>query len=158
MILLALCTSACAGSVIGPPQTPQLDLELSDAHGRTLQLAAVRGRPALLFLFATYDATSQLALTPLLAAPADLQQRVTLLGIAVQPDAKAFLEPFREALDIHFPLYFNPDDTLLHGKSALGELPGVPAYVALDKAGHIRRTFFGVANTSVLAELVESAE
>ncbi|HKU36638.1 MAG TPA: TlpA disulfide reductase family protein [Polyangiales bacterium] len=157
MILVALGLSACAGSTLGT-QTPQLDLKLEDEQGRTLQLSALRGRPALLFLFATFDTTSQLALTPLLAAPAELQQRATLIGVAVQPDAKLFLGPFREALDIHFPVYFEPEGKLLEGKTELGELPGVPAYVALDKEGHIRGTFFGVAKTQELEALVDSAE
>jgi hypothetical protein len=111
----------------------------------------------LLFLFATYDATSQLALTPLITE-AQTDNRVTIIGIAVQDDAQVFLGPFKEALDIPFAIYIDSAGALLQGKTALGKLPGVPAYVALDAEGHIRKTFFGVASQDQLDELIDSAD
>lgn len=121
-----------------------------------MQLSTLRGRPCLLFLFATYDPNSQLALTPLLEA-GKREDRVTFVGVAVQPDAEAFLAPFREALDIPFALYFDSSQALLSGKTALGALPGVPAFVALDAEGHVRETFVGVPKVKELQELIESA-
>lgn len=150
-----LFLAACAGSMNGST-TPVLDLKVTDEQGRSLELAELRGRPSVLFLFTTYDATSQLALTPLVLA-SQTEERVTFIGIAVQPDAEPFLGQFKAFLDIPFALYIDNDGTLLQGKSALGQLPGVPAYVALDAEGHVRKTFFGVAKQDDIEELVESA-
>lgn len=136
--------------------TPTLDLKVTNEQGRSLELAALRGRPSVLFLFATYDANSQLALTPLIAA-SETENRVTFVGIAVQDDAQAFIGPFKKALDIPFAIYIDDAGALLQGKTALGRLPGVPAYVALDADGHVRKTFSGVATREVIEELVESA-
>lgn len=149
------CVSACAGS-LGGPTTPVLELKVTNEEGRSLELAELRGRPSLLFLFATYDTTSQLALTPLITA-SQTEDRVTFIGIAVQPDAGTFLGPFRKALDIPFALYIDDTGALLQGKTVLGRVPGVPAYVALDAGGHVRKTFFGVAKHAELEELVDSA-
>jgi hypothetical protein len=146
--------AACAGTA--QSTTPTLDLTVTNEQGRSLELAALRGRPSLLFLFATYDTSSQLALTLLIAA-SQTESRVTFVGIAVQEDAQAFIGPFKKALDIPFAIYIDDAGALLHGKTALGKLPGVPAYVALDAEGHVRKTFSGGAKKDVIEELVESA-
>jgi peroxiredoxin len=157
LILLAcLGIAGCAGSQSGST-TPALDLTLNNIDGRSLELSALRGRPALLFLFATYDAVSQIALTPLLAA-SESDKGVTIVGIAVQPDAREFLGPFRTALDIPFALYFDGSGALLQGKTALGKIPGIPAYVALDAEGHVRGTFFGVAKAADLETLIDTTD
>ena len=152
--LLLMAAGACAGTG-GRADEPALELSLINLEGRSLELAELRGRPTLLFLFATFDGTSQLALAPLMAAT-EREDRVTVLGIAVQPDAKAFLRPFRDALDVPFALYIDEKEALIHGHTALGRMPGVPAFVALDSEGHVRRTFFGVADRAELERLIES--
>jgi hypothetical protein len=121
-----------------------------------MNLSALRGRPTLMFLFATYDGISQIALAPLVAA-SERDDRVTFIGVAVQPDAGEFLPMFREALDVQFELYFDAKGALLHETTALGKLPGVPAFVAIDSEGYIRRTFVGVARREDLEALIESA-
>jgi peroxiredoxin len=149
-----LFLAACAGSL--GPTTPVLDLKVSNEQGRSLELAELRGRPSVLFLFTTYDATSQLALTPLILA-SQSEDRVTFIGIAVQPDARVFLGQFKKFLEIPFALYIDDAGALLQGTSALGKVPGVPAYVALDAEGHVRKTFFGIAKKDDIEELVDSA-
>ena len=158
-LALTVCASAiggCAGTGEAPAATPVMELTLTSETGRTLKLSALRGRASVLFLFATYDPSSQLALTPLLAATQH-EDRVTFVGIAVQPDAQAFLRPYREALDIPFALYFDGTQALLQGTTALGKLPGVPAFVALDAQGHVRKTFVGVPNAGDVQSVIESA-
>jgi peroxiredoxin len=133
-----------------------LDLSLTNEEGRSLDLSALRGRPSVLFLFATYDAPSQVALMPLLAA-SKAEDRATFVGIAVQPDAQAFLAPFRKALDIPFALYFDGTGALLKGTTALGKIPGIPAFVALDAEGHVCKTFIGVPSKADLESVIASA-
>jgi hypothetical protein len=150
---LVFLLAACAGT---GQSTPTLDLTVTNEQGRSLELAALRGRPSLLFLFATYDSSSQLALTLLIAA-SQTESRVTFVGIAVQDDAQTFIGPFKKALDIPFAIYIDGAGALLQGKTVLGKLPGVPAYVAIDAEGHVRKTFSGVAKREVIEDLVESA-
>lgn len=164
-LALVLASASAAGSLgCGGPgpsgdarsATPRLELSLISDEGRTLNLSALRGRPVLLFMFATYDASSQLALAGLLRK-LEGDTRITPIGVAVQPDARAFLAPFRAALELPFPIYIDATNALLTGESALGKLPGVPAFVAVDPRGQVRRTLFGVATKDQLEELIESA-
>ena len=82
---------------------------------------------------------------------------MTFVGIAVQPDAAEFLATFKKSLDIPFALYIDDSGALLQGKTALGKLPSVPAYVALDAQGHVHKTFVGVATQDEIEDLIESA-
>jgi len=158
VVVSAVGSLGCGGP--GEPgdarTAPRLELSLISDEGRTLDLSALRGRPVLLFMFATYDASSQLALAGLLRK-LEGDTRITPIGIAVQPDARTFLAPFRAALELPFPIYIDATNALLTGESALGKLPGVPAFVAVDPRGQVRRTLFGVATKDQLEELIESA-
>ncbi|HKP56003.1 MAG TPA: TlpA disulfide reductase family protein [Polyangiales bacterium] len=149
-------SAGCAGTQVSP-STPVLDLTLNGLDGRNLELSALRGKPVLLFLFATYDPISQIALTPLLAAGKS-ESRVTIIGVAVQPDAREFLGPFAKALEVPFALYYDGSGALLHGKTKLGALPGVPLYIAVDAEGYVHGTFYGVAKAKDLEALIDSAE
>jgi hypothetical protein len=131
-------------------------MTLARSDGTLVELAALSGKPMLLFLFATYDETSQLALVPLLQF-IELERRVAIIGIALQPDAKTFLELYRRALSIPFALYFDPENRLLRGQTALDRVRVVPAFVALDARGHIRAQQYGPATAEQLRALADSA-
>lgn len=153
-----MAAAACASGpgVHDDSGEPKLELTLTNEEGRTLELKALRGRPTLLFLFATYDARSQLALAQLIAA-SETEQRSTILGVAVQPDAKTFLGMFRETVEPPFELYFDASGALLEGRSTLGAFPGVPAFVAIDAEGNVCRTFVGIPDRAEFERLIESS-
>jgi hypothetical protein len=151
---LAGCASSASFAAGAKPEV--LDMTLARSDGTPLELAALRSGPTLLFLFATYDQTSQLALVPLLQF-IEVDKRVAIIGIALQPDAKAFLDLYRRALSIPFALYFDPENRLLRGQTALGRVRVVPAFVALDARGHIRAQQYGPASAEQLRTLAESA-
>ena len=155
----ALCASL-AGCVSSAPAISQkletLELTLARADGTRVELAAISGKPTLLFLFATYDEASQLALVPLLRF-IEQDPTVSVLGIALQPDAKAFLDMYKRALSIPFELYFDPDNRLLPGATAVGRVPTIPAFVALDSRGQVRAHVYGPATGEQLRALAERA-
>ena len=134
-------TSACAGShaAAGPP----VDLWLEDSAGEAIAVQAMRGRALVLFLFATYDGASQLAITPLSEAARE-RSEMAVLGIAVQPDADDLIGMFRESLGLEIPIVYEPDGEILAGQTALGRVPGVPYYVLLDREGRVVATHLGV--------------
>jgi hypothetical protein len=159
LVWAACCVSicACAGSeaqVVAP--APVLELTLGRADGTTCELAALSGKPTLLFLFATYDTASQFALAPLVRF-IEKEPRLQVIGVALQPDAKAFLKLYQSSLAVPFALYTDPGNRLLHGDTALGRVGAVPAFVALDAEGHIRAQQVGVASAEQLRELADAA-
>jgi hypothetical protein len=130
----------------------QLPLEL--ATGQRTDLARLRGRPALLFMLATYDTASQLALVPLSELQAK-RPELQLLGIALQPDAEKFLPLYANALDVQFPLAFDPSGNLLRGTTSLGEIPAVPCYLLLDAEGVVQARYVGVMELDALDDFVK---
>lgn len=160
---LVLCAliSACAsqasqsGAQSEPPRGA-LELDLARADGRRIPLSALDGQARLLFLFATYDQTSQLALVPL-SRFVEQNPDASVLGVLVQPDAQTFIPLFARSLSVPFELYAEPDNKLLHGSTPLGRLAGVPAFVALDARGRIRDVHYGVATESELGAMLDDA-
>jgi hypothetical protein len=156
-ILLCLCLLGCAARTVPlANRLESLELTLARADGTRSELAAVSSKPTLLFLFATYDEASQLALVPLLRF-IEQEPDIAVLGVALQPDAKAFLDMYQRALSIPFGLYFDPDNQLMRGGTALGRVTAVPAFVALDAQGRIRQRMYGVASGEQLRLLAKSA-
>jgi cytochrome oxidase Cu insertion factor (SCO1/SenC/PrrC family) len=142
-----------ANDVADPSSDLSVGLPLTLASGDPTDLARLRGRPVLVFLFATYDTACQLALEPL----TELQARtpeLQLIGIAVQPDAEAFLPPYASALDVRFTLAFDPTGNLLRGTTGLGAIPAVPFYVLLDAQGVVQDRHVGVLEKAALADFV----
>jgi hypothetical protein len=150
------CLGACASSASTPASKAALELSMTRVDGRSIELRALRGQAQLLFLFTTYDEASQFALVPI-SRLLEQEQDVQVLGIAVQPDAKTFLTLFARSLSVPFELYYEPNNQLLHGETALGPLRGVPAFVALDASGQVREVYYGIANLEKLRKLAELA-
>lgn len=148
----ALC-SACGSTT--PPSGPDASaLQLARADGRTIRLDAYAGKPLLLFVFATYDEASQLALVALnqfLSQHPDVQAA----GLVLQPEAATFLPLFKRAMSVRFELFYDPTTDILEGRTALGRLRGVPAFVALDAAQRVREIRYGVPTAADLSELIQ---
>ncbi|MEY4579875.1 MAG: hypothetical protein RL701_4578 [Pseudomonadota bacterium] len=154
VLWLGLC--ACAGTLQPKLPTEPLELALTRSDGRRVALSDLRGQPALLLLFATYDEASQFVFAPLTRF-AELEPRVQVLGVALQPDAKTFLKLFEESVSLPFALYYDADNQVLHKQTVLGAIDGVPALVALDAAGKIRGVHYGIATSEQLHLLAERA-
>ena len=158
MLLTAL--SACANVPLTAAeltQTPQLvELTLADDHDKLVALSQWQGRPLLLFLFSTSDTASQLALTHLEHWLIHVRP-VRVLGIALQPDARLFLAPYRDALSVSFPLMYDPQNQILPGRSDLGRCDVVPALVLLDAQGVERGRRYGVLTEPQLQSFVTSS-
>jgi len=152
--LSLLCCVACAGSMDAavPASTQPLELSLTHADGRRFELSALRGRPVLLFLFATYDDASQFDLVPL-SLFAERERHVQVLGLALQPEADTFLRLFQRAMRVPFELYYDSSNQLLHGETALGKIRGIPALVLIDAEGRVRDVHYGIATSEQLQEL-----
>jgi len=155
--LFAGCATATGGQLLANDPAAEsadaLDLDLRQPDGTPFQLASWRGKPVLLFLFATYDLGSQAALKPLL----DVLKRhasIFALGIALQPDPAKLLKLYGEYWSIPFPLTFDPKGVIVPGQSGLGPIPVIPAYFMLDGRGAVIGRFFGVAQEPELEKLL----
>ncbi len=127
------------------------------SDGRPFQLSSLGGKPVVLFLFATYDAVSQVLLTRLEARLAR-DPSTTVVGIALQPDAERLLSLYQQTLSVSFLLTYDPEQEILGGRTPLGDVAAIPALVALDPEGRERTRHYGDASDAKLDELLSPDE
>ena len=113
----------------------RLDLGLRLTNGRWVELADLRGRPLLLFVFATFDAVSQATLKSLRPFVAQ-HPELLVIGVAAQPRAAPLVEAWEYALDPPFPVGANPYGTVENGESSLGKIEQVPTFIVYDAKGY----------------------
>lgn len=158
--VLALALASCGGSapppvgVSAPRARPEpLELTLRAPDGRWLDVGDLRGHRVVIFLFATFDGTSQAALRPL-SRLVRHRPDVYVVGVAAQPDARDLLEAWAAALSPPFPVAYDPDERVSRGTSNLGALDAIPSFVVLDEDGFVVARHSGYASESRLDALL----
>jgi thiol-disulfide isomerase/thioredoxin len=166
-VLLAGCLAGCGGApapartLTLPGLTPTEDapapgaveLALRRADGSFLDLGDLRGQPVLVFVFATYDATSQMALHPLRRIVEEYPD-LLVIGIAAHHSARLLVEPYALALRPPFEVTYDPEETVADGRSSLGEIAAVPTFVVLDRLGRPVARHLGFADEAQLRGLL----
>jgi peroxiredoxin len=136
--MLLLCLVACGGHPHGPtlPKDP-IALTLPALDGGEIDLAAHRGQVVVLHVFTTWSlaATGDV---PQLQAAADRGKDVVVIGIALDPEGRALVAPWRAALSVSY-LVALADPAFVDGQSDLGRFAAVPATVVLDRTGRVAR-------------------
>ena len=133
-----------------------IELTLRRSDGVFLEVGELRGQVVLLFVLATFDAMSQMALTPLRAI-AEAYPETAIVGVAAQPSARLLVEAYETALEPPFPITYDPQETVAEGESMLGEIEGVPTFIVLDRRGREVARHVGFADEARLAELLATA-
>ena len=130
----------------------RLELGVRTTNGQWLELGALRGKPLLVFVFATFDAVSQAALKPLrrfVQNGAEIQ----IVGVAAQPRASQLVSAWAYALDPPFVVGTDPYGRVEEGLTALGKIETVPTYIVYDAAGYERERVTGMQSEKELIEL-----
>ena len=135
-----------------PPVEGAVELTLATPTGELLFLGDMRGRPILLYFFATFDVASQANLTPL-DAFTRAHPEVRVIAVAIQPDARVLLDAWVHALSPAFETTFDPDNAISEGTSVLGQL-GVPTFVLLDADGVPRAAEAGIQPRATLEAML----
>jgi hypothetical protein len=133
-LALALALPGCGGAQRPAPRAPPLTLALPALDGGELQLADLRGQVVVLHAFTTWSVAAQLDVEQLAAAD-DLAD-VTVVGVALDPDGRVLVAPWRTAGDVRYLLVL-ADDRVRAGHSPLGKLPEVPTTLVLDREGRL---------------------
>jgi peroxiredoxin len=134
-----------------------VNLRLAKADGQVLEVAQLRGKKVLLFLFATYDLGSQAALEPLVRF-LKKYPAVSAVGIALQPDAAKFLPMYADYWSLTFPLTFDSEKVIIPGLSDLGPVAAIPAFILLDEKGVIVARITGAATEQQLDGLLRAVQ
>lgn len=120
-----------------PPQerTPfTADFTLPDLQGKPVRLAALRGQPVLINIWATWCYPCRAEMPSLNALYHDYHAKgVAVVAIATDAEGQAVVAPFVQSYDLAFPVVLDPQNLM----SAQLRLPGIPATYLLDKQGRI---------------------
>jgi thiol-disulfide isomerase/thioredoxin len=142
-----------------PPSEPDaVELTLRTAEGPLVFVGDLRGRPVLLFMFATFDALSQAALLPLEQFVQAYPDDVQVLGIAIEPDAERLIQHYMSALSPPFPVAYDPEGALDKGDTPIGKVDVIPSYVMLDAVGRPVARHVGLARLGDLQQMLRMAE
>ncbi len=151
--LLALAP-ACGGPQAARPRSAPVALSLPALDGGQLELATLRGQVVVLHVFTTWSMAAQLDVEQL--ALADGAPDVAVVGIALDPDGRMLVAPWRAAGEVRY-LIVLADDAVRAGRGALGPLPEVPTTFVLDDEGRITARVDGQLRASALARLIAAA-
>jgi thioredoxin-dependent peroxiredoxin len=143
------------------PGDPAPDFTLTDADGRQISLASLRGQRVIVYFYPA-------AMTPGCTKEAcdfrDSRQALADAGFAVlgiSPDSPAKLAKFREREGLTFPLLSDPDKTvheaygaygekMLYGKKTVGVIRST---FVVGADGAIEHAYYGVKATGHVARL-----
>lgn len=164
LLILALALGACGGSAprsrVGvtdaEPEATPVELELRTPEGVPIFLGDLRGKPVLLFVFATWDGVSQASLRPL-SRFVRAHPDVHVIGVAMQPDAEQLLDAWAYALSPPFTVAFDPRERLSTGTSDLGVIDTIPTYILLDIEGFEVERHVGYAGERKLDRMLYRA-
>lgn len=173
MIVLAACGGAAtrpAGGLQAPTgtsappsdrETPEptegsVELTLRLPDGSYLEVGEQRGNTVLLYVFATFDAVSQMLLNPLRNV-AERNPDVRIIGIAAQPSARLLVDAYVHALNPPFPITYDPRESVRSGESTLGPLDAIPTIIVLDHRGVEVARHTGFADEAQIQALLREA-
>jgi peroxiredoxin len=162
-VLLSACASAppagARESIVVPGLRrggPGVELTLRRPDGTFVELGDLRGRPVLVFFFATFDAMSQAVLHPLRQI-ADEAPELQIVGIAAQEGARLLVDAYEHALSPPFVVTYDPEERVLGEQSPLGPIQAVPSFVVLDRRGVAVGRHVGAIDADGLRALVAGA-
>jgi hypothetical protein len=147
-LALALAAAGCgrreATTADAPPPAlagsgPPVDFSFENAalFGAPLTSAAVRGRPAVIALLATYDLASQAQAKFLAQSIAHARGRVRAVAVLLDPpENRPLAAAFGAALGLTFPIAV-ADRATIAGRGAFGPLHEVPSLIVLDSEGRV---------------------
>jgi hypothetical protein len=136
-LLLASCQRPPepAAPVSAPRLTQPLEFGFSAPGGEIVDSNSTRGRPTVIVFITTSDVPSQLATHLLADVLRSFTPRSNGLGVVLEdPQYESLLVPYREALNLPYPLAM-ADFATREGQSAFGMVNVIPTFVVLDRQG-----------------------
>lgn len=140
-ICLALAAAALLSACGGPEKGasapgPPIALELPALDGGVVDLTAYRDQVVVLHLFTTWSPAAHLDAEKLTALHAEDDERVEVIGVALEAEGRRVVAPWRRAVGADY-LVALATEAVRQGNSPLGEIQQVPTTVVLDRRGRV---------------------
>jgi peroxiredoxin len=137
-LVVALLIAGCAGTSGSRAAGPPIDLVFESIDGGDVVLSSYRGRVVVLHVFATWVPAAHTDADQLIRLHRERGNDVVVLGLALDPDGRRFVAPWRDAIGAPYVVGL-ASQNIRDGASALGPVREVPATLILDRRGRIAR-------------------
>lgn len=128
-------------------------MALPAVDGGEIDLATLRGQVVVIHVFTTWSLAAQAEVEQIRAA--DQRNDVAVVGLALDPEGRLMVAPWRNANRVEYLLALG-DDRVRSGDSPLGQLSTVPATIILDRAGRIRERATRQLTPTELTTLIDA--
>ncbi len=145
--------TACGSAHSSRHSTTPLALPLEALDGGVVDLRAYRGRVVVLHLFTTWSLVAQADLIQLTDASRRYGDRVTIIGIALDPTGYRVVSAWRRATRVPYMVAI-PGPGLREGQSMLGRVRAEPTTVVLRRSGSIAERMDGPLAAGQLAKVL----
>ena len=157
VVLAALAAVAigCGPAARPRPLGPPIGLVLPATGGGEVDLAALRGRVAVVHVFASWSLAAQADVVQLDALYA--KGATAVVGVGVDLDGAIVLPPWQRGSGVRYPIAI-ADDAVRAGASPLGRIDRVPVTLVLDRAGAVVRRHVGPLPRGALERWVREVQ
>jgi len=137
LLAAVLLTCACGASKprLGAAG-PRLTFSFSTAEGEPVTSRGLRGRVVVLHLFTVGSMAAQVDADKLRALAQQYPKRVAVVGVNLDIDGGAFVEPWRRANDVGYPVVLGGSPQSV--EIQLGPVEQVPTTIVLDARSRVR--------------------
>jgi len=152
LLLAAALFAALAGCRRSTLPDP-IDYALPDAvTGAPYSFAEQRGRPVVVFFFATWCVLCQ-AMEPAVAEAAHRgrAEGIEVVAVALDLEGRRMVAPYVRALRPPYPVLAG-GRAVASGRSPFGHIPRLPAVLVLDSSGRPAWSFTGLADADFLLQ------
>lgn len=157
LIMAWAATMGCASSTSSEPRLSEkrIALRLIDTDGRSVSLAAQRGRVVLLHMIATWSDPA-LVEVPLLASLQDrYPEDLVVWGVSLDTDPE-MIQIFRSTFDVPYPvLYPMSLARFTSGDGPFGPITVIPTSILLNREGRIAARMDGLWPPQALTQAVQ---
>lgn len=115
---------------------PRVALSLPALDGGVVHLTDYRGKVVVLHLFTTWSPAAHLDAEKLSELHAEEDERVEVIGIALEAQGRRVVAPWRRAVGANYLVTLDPG-AVRQGRTSLGKIRQVPTTVVLDRRGRI---------------------
>ena len=120
-----------------------VELSGKDLDGKPLDLADLRGRPAVVAVWGSWCAPCHAEAPALAKAARELEGTAGFVGIDVRDASPAQARSFVDRYDLSYPSFYSPDGRALLSFAGTLGANSVPATVVLDADGRVAASVLG---------------
>ncbi|MBF0495140.1 MAG: TlpA family protein disulfide reductase [Deltaproteobacteria bacterium] len=144
LILSGLVLSCSADKQELPPAP---EVVLKDVAGKQVELKDFRNKVVIVNFFATWCGPCRMEIPQLINLQGKFKDKgFQVIGISLDPNPAAVLEPFAKNMKIPYPLLLGNQDTAL----TFGGFRGIPTTFLITRDGKIFKKYTGVQPETVL--------